>query len=76
MTGRTSRSRNRISKDQKVDHALGLRNEKARRRILMGPVLVGEVGEVGDAKLSFELAMDEAERRRDSSMVASRLTLA
>jgi hypothetical protein len=51
----------------------------------MGPAVVvvgevGEVGEVGDCTLSFELEMlplpDEAERRRDSSIVACRSTLA
>jgi hypothetical protein len=48
----------------------------------MGPavVVVGEVGEDGDCTLSFELEMlplpDEAERRRDSSIVACRSTLA
>lgn len=78
MVGRITTSRVRISKDQRVDHALGLRKEKARKRIFMGPAVgeVGEVGEVGDCKLSFELAIDEAERRRDSSIVASKLTLA
>jgi hypothetical protein len=65
-----------------VDHALGLRSERARKRILMGPAVavgeVGEVGDVGDCTLSFELEMlpDEAERRRDSSIVACKLTLA
>ena len=40
--------------------------------------VVGEVGDVGDWTLSFELEMlpDEAERRRDSSIVACRSTLA
>jgi hypothetical protein len=68
-----------------VDHALGLRSERARKRILMGPAVavgevgeVGDVGDVGDCTLSFELEMlpDEAERRRDSSIVACKLTLA
>lgn len=65
-----------------IDHALGLRSEKARKRIFMGPagvVVVGEVGEVGDCTLSVELLEmlpEDAERRRDSSMVACRLTLA
>ena len=56
---------------------LGLRNERARRRIFIG-CAVGDVGEVGDWTLSFELEMlpDEAERRRDSSIVAWRSTLA
>lgn len=38
----------------------------------------GVVGEVGDCTLSLELEMlpEEAERRRDSSIVSSRLTLA
>jgi hypothetical protein len=47
--------------------------------IFMGcALIVGEVGEVGDCTLSFELEMlpDEAERRRDSSIVAWRSTLA
>lgn len=66
----------------KAVHALGLRKDKARRRIFMGFAVVvgevGEVGEVGDCKLSFELELlpDEAERRRDSSIVACRLTFA
>lgn len=58
---------------------MGLRSERARRRIFMGcAFVVGEVGEVGDWMLSFELEMlpDEAERRRDSSIVACRSTLA
>lgn len=58
---------------------MGLRSERARRRIFIGcAVVVGEVGEVGDWTLSFELEMlpDEAERRRDSSIVACRSTLA
>ena len=61
---------------------MGLRSERARRRIFMGCALVvGEVdkvGDVGDWTLSFELEMlpEEAERRRDSSIVACRSTLA
>ena len=58
---------------------MGLRNERALRRIFMGCApIVGEVGDVGDWTLSFELEMlpDEAERRRDSSIVACRSTLA
>ena len=59
---------------------MGLRSERARRRIFIGCAVgeVGEVGEVGDCTLSFELEMlpDEAERRRDSSIVACRSTLA
>lgn len=37
---------------------------------------VGEVGEVGDCKLSFELELAADERRRDSSIVACKLTFA
>ena len=39
---------------------------------------VDKVGDVGDWTLSFELEMlpEEAERRRDSSIVACRSTLA
>jgi hypothetical protein len=48
----------------------------------MGAIIVGEVGEVGDVgECTLPLALDmllpeEAERRRDSSMVAWRLTFA
>ena len=45
----------------------------------MGAIIVGEVGEVGEGTLSLALDMllpEEAERRRDSSMVAWRLTFA
>jgi hypothetical protein len=58
---------------------LGLRNDRARRRVLMGAIIVGEVGEVGECTLSLALDMllpEEADRRRDSSMVACRLTFA
>lgn len=61
-------------------HALGLRNEKARKRIFMGCAVVvgevGEVGDVGDCTLSVELEMLPDERRRDSSIVSCKLTLA
>ena len=58
-----------------------MRNDKARKRIFMGFAVVvigevGEVGEVGDCKLSFELELAADERRRDSSIVACKLTFA
>lgn len=61
---------------------MGLRIDRARRRVLMGAIIVGEVGEVGEiGECTLPLALDmllpdEAERRRDSSMVAWRLTFA
>jgi len=81
VTGIITRRPSRISKNSsRVAHVfLGRRSDRARRRIFMGcALIVGEVGEVGDCTLSFELEMlpDEAERRRDSSIVACRSTLA
>lgn len=66
----------RVSVPCRIAQALGLRSENARRRLLMGSE--GVVGEVGDCTLSLELEMlpEEAERRRDSSIVSSRLTFA
>ena len=58
---------------------LGLRIDRARRRVLMGAIIVGEVGDVGECTLPLALDMllpEEAERRRDSSMVAWRLAFA
>lgn len=80
LTGMTRRpSRNSKTSFRSAHVFLGLRRDRARKRIFMGcALIVGEVGDVGDCTLSFELEMlpDEADRRRDSSIVACRSTLA